>query len=314
MTTCSFLCQTPIVDHHFYTHLQRAVFALVREHDEIEFIFRQEHGAEKLIIFCALLEAKQAFLDKRIHISLCCSPLRSTEERFLNCVFPDYMYYRIYYYPFNLDDLLSSHSVSAMLRADRWLLRQTDYVISYWYPDLQADNQAYRAVQHSRAKIIHLTQPETLHFIHDSISRLSPEQQETKILLLAGVTQKALCEEYHVSKTTMTSRIYRISKALREFAVERMQGHHWVDVLTQPMLCSVLLESISESYVPNIRQTVQIMLERFWQPRFYLPRRCSQALEEIMEELVPPPALYRFDDAAWADMIAVSDCVICAAA
>ena len=68
MFVCTFLGHKEVYDKDIYEKLARAVYGLVEEHDEAEFLFYNQ-GTFYDLCLAAVLEARQRFPQKRISIT-----------------------------------------------------------------------------------------------------------------------------------------------------------------------------------------------------------------------------------------------------
>lgn len=322
MTTCTFLCDDPVIDTYFYTRLQQAVLEIAEVHDDINFLFPSETGECMLLCLCAVVEAKMAYPHKRIEITTVANKWRQKRSVDEDWYFPDCI----------VDHLVVSSSLMACEndrkyirlrnRIDRWVIDRSDYVICYHYTDLASDNQLYRYAHLSKAKLIDLVQQDTLRFIQNCIPCLTPAQQQLKQQRDCGATLLELANCYSRSTTTIGLRLNKIAHALTGYAKSRVMERSRIDVVSQPVICSLLLDhtAITDEILYHLKQFVGFILQRCNSALFLVDQ--AIAVSEpvaILSRLIKRHRYAKMKPAhisvfgrpiLWSEILAVSDFVI----
>lgn len=274
MTTCTFLCDDPVIDTYFYAHLRRAVMNLANVFQEIDFVFTTEALECSLLCLCAVMETQQAYPDKQIQITVL-NPVHAkhrTQDVGNRWQFPACALDRIAFPPISIkcDDSLKYK------RIDRWMIDHSDYLICYHYTDIHTDNQIHDYARRSKAVLIDLTEQDTAWFIRSCIPHLTLEQQWLKLQREQGVTLRALGEQYHRSYPVMSTRIAELTNKLKRYAVYNVARQGRSDPFSQPAVCGVLLgtDPLSAEELFCFEQAAAFIIGRFPLSRFLVAETC----------------------------------------
>lgn len=160
MATCTFLGHKEVHDKDIYEKLARAVYGLVEEHDEAEFLFYNQ-GTFYDLCLAAVLEARQRFPQKRISITWVVPA--EERERFAADLaggrgnLPPCVADRVAAPP-----PVSGSPVTAHKKIERWTIQQSTHLISYLYFAFCApENRQYFYARAAGLTVLDMTSPET---------------------------------------------------------------------------------------------------------------------------------------------------------
>lgn len=263
MLTCSFLCDDPIVDEDFYPKLQSAIDNLVSMHDEIEFLLFHTYRNCTVSALCAILEAKQAYLNKRILLTLVASnaimeQLAQTSEIFVPvCAFD-----RVLLLP--VEDKNGQNYRTAPRVAQEWMIDRSDYLFFYLYEDFLTNRQLYRYARRAKnIKIIDLTSRATARFIKNSISNLSVNEQYIKKQVDNGITYRMLGKKYGITDSAIGLKVRKIAHKLSYYAAYRFYQQIGRNTALPSIVCCLLdfhsKEPLRADKIRAVKQAVSFL-------------------------------------------------------
>lgn len=109
----------------------------------------------------------------------------------------------------------NAHFIVNIRRAQRWIIAQADYLLTYLYTDICLEDKRLlnfinKRVNGGKMILLDLTEPETLSIIRAQRSKLPASQRNVYEKMLSGIPGKEIAKEKGISSARVCQ-IYRIS-------------------------------------------------------------------------------------------------------
>lgn len=297
MVTCSFLCDAAIngiVDEDFEPKLRAYMSRLLMEHDGLEFFIQHSCHARAILVLCAILEAKQAYPDKCILLTLVGGKhIRERVCETNELSLPACIFDRIIQLSIDEKRDRSSH-------IEKWLIAHSDFLFCYSYQDLQFDRHRLLYNYAKRVKdlvIIDLANLETVHFLRNSMSKLPPDKQYLKKQLDNGVSQDTIMREMKLTAYKFRKEAAKIPVALIRYALTRFHEQIGRDTTLPPSICSIMdfhpQTPVSEEKIQSIEKIISFLVHDFGIALFVVEQSmCNAKMVSIIKETIRKATRY----------------------
>lgn len=247
MAICSFILENEIYDASLYPVILNTMRAIVEQQDELEcYFYHSRHfcilsQVERLCVE-AVLTLRKEYPRKTILFTAVEELLTGSEP--VNEVSLDNCWLdRIVQIPCLITRRTMFQDLRRIMRA---MLRDSDYVITYVYPQFQSvlAPQFADAKQCKHLTVCDVTNPDTHRFLQQCMTQLPEEQQESMRLRLQGLTYKAIGQQMNRPEYQAHDLVGKAGFALKKMTEQRyaaMEENHYVGRLR-------LLQPISRDY------------------------------------------------------------------
>lgn len=245
--TCSFLGHSELYDLGLFERVKQAVYSVVRKNGETEFLFQNDYYPFYFLCLAAVLEVKARFSHKSVTITFI-GEKNELPDRWLNILsgglFPPCVFDRQIVLP-TTD---GTRFVQEWKKADREIIRLSDYLICYIYPDLgDSFNDLYKfAVRQSRTTLLNVAATETAQFIRENITQLTTIQQYIIYELENGKSYSSIGKALGITGQGTRGKDHKGRKLLRTLAREHFNQQCAADGPIPPAACTVLMPNMAE--------------------------------------------------------------------
>lgn len=249
---CSFLGHSEMYDLGLFDRIKQTLYSIVRKNSKIEFLFQNDYHPFYFLCLAAVLEAKARFSHKSVTITFI-GENNEPPYRWLNILngqlFPPCVFDRQIVLP-TTD---GTKFVQAWKRTDREIIRLSNYLICYVYPDLaDSFNDLYKfAVRQSKTTLFSVASTETAQFIRESVTRLTTIQQYIVCELENGKSYSSIGKALGITGQGARGKDHKGRKLLRTLARERFNQQCVADGPIPPAACTVLMPNTADKLTPE---------------------------------------------------------------
>ena len=290
MFVCTFLGHKEVYDKDIYEKLTRAVYGLVEEHDEAEFLFYNQ-GTFYDLCLAAVLEARQRFPQKRISITWVVPA--EERERFAADLaggrgkLPPCVADRVAAPP-----PVSGSPITAHRKVERWTIQQSTHLISYLYFAFCApENRQYFYARAAGLTVLDMTSPETAARILEGAAAL-PEREGLALRgALEGRSHREIGEILGISSSAAQQLSQRAGRSLRRAARQRLVGL-WGQEPAPPVQCGIFaLGPLTYESLSAFEQAVRFLWDRYHVRQFNIAAEyCRSGYINVLRRIVSPGA------------------------
>lgn len=250
--TCSFLGHSELYDLGLFNRIKQTLYSIVRKNGKIEFLFQNDYHPFYFLCLAAVLEAKARFSHKSVTITFI-GEKNELPDRWLNILrghlFPPCVFDRQIVLP-TTD---GTKFVQEWKKTDREIIRLSDYLICYVYPDLgDSFNDLYKfAVRQSKTTLLNLADTETVQFIRESVTQLNTIQQYIINELKNGKSYSSIGKALGITGQGARGKDHKGRKLLRTLAREHFNQQCAADGPIPPAACTVLMPNTADKLTPE---------------------------------------------------------------
>lgn len=188
---------------------------------------------------------------------------------------------------------IESHLRPEWKKAEREIIKHSDCLVCYVYPDLRGSFQdMYEFAKHEpKLTMINAADPETATAVKDAVAKLETMQQYIIYALWAGRSYSCIAEALRVSGTSIHNKDSKARKLLREYAGERFKARQAPTALPS---CAIVLPGKMEEEERQFRQVVKFLNLQMGVSRFPLElvervRRSTWGIFHLQERRLRRP-------------------------
>lgn len=250
--TCSFLGHSELYDLGLFDRIKQAVFNVVRKNNEIEFLFQNNYYPFYFLCLAAVLEAKVRYPHKSVTVTFI-GEETELPDKWLNILsgelFPPCVFDRRIVLP-TTD---GTNFVRVWKKADREIVRLSDYLICYVYPGLgdSLDDIYKFAVRQSGTTLLNVTTAKTTLFIKESMTQLSATQQFIIHELENGRSYGSIGKTLGITGQGVRGKDHKGRKLLRTLARDQFNQQCVTDGPIPPVACTVLMPNTADKLEPD---------------------------------------------------------------
>ncbi len=256
---CSFWGHQTLYDLDLADRVQNAIAQVVAQDDEIEFRLFST-GSFAPICLSAAMEAKQRYRNKRISLVLIRMPrpdtaawADSTDPLPPLCAFERIL------------QTAPCHNAQEALQVIHHLLRQSHYLIRYWYAAL-SEPQLLQLSIPAHCRVLDLADAQTAQAITDDYCQLSEAERLVVEATDRGLSLSAACTQLHLSLSITRQLHHAARQKLRFTALSRMARQFIANGPDSHKTCGVLslrtTDEIAPALLDAFSQIVQFLILR----------------------------------------------------
>lgn len=237
MAVCTIIGHSELFDADLEERVEKAIVAIARRHDEIDFWFHQAYGIAYVVLVAAV-RAKARYPKKKITITLVDSGVRQSDmphrNLFLGWSFPACVFDRLLVPPYeselrsllacSVDDMDHAQMHRVRKKIERWMLQQADYCLCYTYRELmESTTNLYQyALRLKTLRMLDLTNPDTTAFFRERVTRFPAHEYDVFRYWDQGESLKSIGERYGITGTAVERRLKHARKKLRGLGKNRL--------------------------------------------------------------------------------------------
>jgi len=237
MAVCTIIGHSELFDADLEERIEKAIAAIARQNDEIDFWFHNAHGIARTV-FVAAIRAKARYPKKKITITLVDSGVRQSDmphrNLFLGWSFPACAFDRLLVPPYAselqslleapLDDMDHAQMHRVRKKIERWMLQQSDYCLCYTYRELmESTTSLYQyALRLKTLRMLNLTNPDTTAFFRERVARFPADEYDVFRYWDQGESLKSIGARYGITGTAVERRLKHTRKKLRGLGENRL--------------------------------------------------------------------------------------------
>ncbi len=276
--TCSFLGHGTVYDSAVDGLLSACIKRLVRQNDEVTFLFYRNGAFYDRCLYAALA-ARQHNPQKKIVIA-CIAGARWEQP-----CFPDWLIDRVIETPPEIAALGDQNPLALFRQTERWMLRQSTHLIAYLYPGLRDPQSRLLAfAKKCGLTVCDVTSQETAAFIAQSVEELPQKERFVVRQRYEGIMRKETGRLLGLTVSEV-QRVLRTALGLLRRALEEREACG-----PAPMSCGVFnLGPATPEGLKRFEDIVLFLLDRYPIRRFeisseYCYSQYARVLVEIAEE------------------------------
>lgn len=229
MAVCTFLGSDKVFEkeEYIYEKILNAVYEIVRENEEVEFLFYNRYYFYKLC-FKAVIEVKGHNPERKIKATVVVK--QEEKEEFLRNIEEN----RFGVPDCEIDNVITPPPIPSPKRdadysavrkkIERWLIEQSDYLVSYLYPGFhEVENRHYVYARKNKITIYDVTSKETEECIRESMNILRERDQFIVNKINEGLTYREVGELLGISQSAVQQILRRACRELQYAVYKRMR-------------------------------------------------------------------------------------------
>ena len=295
MAICSFLGNETVYEENLSLRLIRAVENVVVQNDEIEFLF-YEQGSFYVRCLAAVMEVTHQYPYKHFTYTLLQAPnddkLPCDFPRSLSCrQIPKSIIGKVVVAP--VDTKNDPSSINRHKKSLRWMIGQSQFVISYIYPDFQDSlYPMYKFVMRQKGiTTFNIISKETEKFIKKSIRGLSDKERLFIQKREEGYSYRKMGPIFKMSESAVRTQTINARIQLQKFALERQKILFQEQAPARPIVCSIMEYHRDTDFNPNVmeefRATVDFLIHKFKVSLFLIEQSyCTMPFAKTIYEIV----------------------------
>lgn len=262
MAICTFLGHADVYDKDLYKKLAAAVYEVVRQQDETEFLFYSSGHFYDLCL-AAVLEAKQHCPHKKITLTWVVRAGEQNKAEVPACVVD-----RVISPPL-IAESGNNDFATARKKLERWAIQQSTHLISYCYSALdEGQSHQYRFAQKRGVAILDVTFEDTADFITECIGALPEREQFILRQMSEGQSQRSIGALLGISSSAVQQSAKHAGRTLRGIVKRQTLRSGPMP----PVSCSVFaLGEVTYESLSAFEKIAVFLKERYRVTKFLIP-------------------------------------------
>lgn len=252
MPVCTFISGYFIYEKYLYGTLLKTLSHIVKQYDDIEFIFYNLSDFGTLC-FSAALQIKQFNPNKKITLTKVVNEIKTSCYTYDD---PDFLFDKHIAAPkFSKPKRESDHTTIAK-KIERWIIEHSDIAICYLYPNFfPTEMSFYQYAKKKGLAIWDITCAETKQFISESIKTLPEKKQMLLQRLKEGMPKKDIMQLMETTPSALNASIKYIGHMLSRKALTLYRN----DLKSFGTCCVVALGKETPQNIINFKLLVRFL-------------------------------------------------------